>query len=373
MNPSTPPLSRRNSHMSESSHTAPSASAVNSAQNSPILPRFLVDNLTSVTRNINSNSSFSSAQNDAKQSVRFQGTQPQEPFVEMTTGLLSLSVHEPLTFSGTKIALHPDLFANFIHCQQQQQPGLERTGVKGLQMDSAVPPSPSIVTATTEVEYNDGTTPPSSEALRKRSCMLEPGDLIEIRVWDVVKDATSVYASSTVLRPSGVSLSGNKQSRPLDRVRFAAEAASSSGAMTQEASATNMAATRADSPSSRGHESVYSSNTNMGQLAYPSPTDKTTSDAPSFTSSTYLYKTRPDIPYGGKILMEFPASSLSSGGTTGAGSGISADEDHGAKCGSSRVYELRTSFIMKVGKHTLSAIKENSRSQISLLRQGMLG
>lgn len=369
MIPGTPPLSRRNSQLSESSHGGPSATAGSSPnQNSvsPAPPELMVNSVTSaatraaLNNSVDASSSVSGTQNDPKQPVRFEvAHQPQEEcFVEMTTGLLSLSVHEPLTFNGTEIALHPDLFANYFSFQQQQ-PGLECAPLFSSaksSIDSAVFPTPNVAS---DIDYADGASTQTGEAQRKRKCMLEPGDLIEIRVWDTVKDPSSAYAASRVLRPNG-----NKQSQPIEGER---PLAASGGLSRHETLSATAAEVGIDPLLSRGQESLQSDQ-NTTQTAHPSAeTETTTSGALSFPFSSYLHKTRTDVPYGSKILMEFPSTSHASGGT-----GVGPDEDHGIKSSAStKVYELRTSFVMKVGEHSLAAIKENSRSQISMLRQGM--
>lgn len=78
------------------------------------------------------------------------------PEVPLSTGLVSLSIHEALTFDGVELALHPDVFVS--------------------------------VPSTTKLDagiHDDGTKSPgtSEQVQTKQHNRIRPGDLVEIRVW----------------------------------------------------------------------------------------------------------------------------------------------------------------------------------------------
>ena len=116
----------------------------------------------------------------------------------LTTGLLSLSVHEALTFDGTEIVLHPDLFVD---------PRRISTGVSGSPVitapaggqgilplhrsassDNSLPHhAPHLdIKSSYPDDVKQGSTYPSGANIRRR---IEKGNMLEIRVWDALPGA----------------------------------------------------------------------------------------------------------------------------------------------------------------------------------------
>lgn len=102
-----------------------------------------------------------------------------------TTGLLSLSVHEALTFEGTEIALNPDILGDLQGNARQSKLG---------NISSSVSVKSSGVTHTIRSTSNDSSDHPEDDGIFVSSPMsrstsrrkLEVGDMIEIQVWDPI-------------------------------------------------------------------------------------------------------------------------------------------------------------------------------------------
>lgn len=328
-----------------------------------------------------------------------------KPPVILTTGLLSLGIHEELTFNGTEIALHPDLFAShsLLHHHQQQ-----------ISHPTCIASTPSSVRLPTT-------------ALESSTIM--PGDLVEIRVWDTITDFP---CTSTEFDDVNVSL-------PQPKLSFADSDSAQNPYI--DTSTTNNNNYAPDPSSSTTNSSVSSSlpANPLGQnggddvdsdgpqhLLHPeeaslvseaacTTTTAAPTDAAAHTAETtsgtppYLYRTVSELPDGHSILMEFPSSMVLSSSLSAlsiplittttlpilldTAASTASNHKHTNSTGSAatnlsslqhhpelinhqpyqthsnkKLYKLRTSFIIKVGKHF--ALKENSRTQISLLRQG---
>jgi hypothetical protein len=118
-----------------------------------------------------------------------------------TTGLVSLSVHEALTFDGVEIALHPDLFSDPNHPRQ----GVVGRPIGNASIGSSVIQNPlhrrtgsdSLVAVPSDDNKTDSDVKPPivnsasfSTTNSFPSKRLEVGDMIEIRVWDQLPGST---------------------------------------------------------------------------------------------------------------------------------------------------------------------------------------
>lgn len=111
----------------------------------------------------------------------------------LMTGLLSLNIHDSLTFEGTELCLHPDLFpAAEVHSQQTRSTSHKPSSAAGddnLKSGGATASTGSGATATGSVVG------------------LAVGDMIEIRVWDPIpRDASSGLKSPSTLRGGNTKL-----------------------------------------------------------------------------------------------------------------------------------------------------------------------
>ena len=114
-----------------------------------------------------------------------------------SSGLVSLNVHEALAFDGTEICLHPDLFATATTPHYEPRSSSSRAQ-SILTTNSSGPPSAAVLkqqaqdSTRTSLQWNasqeDSATtlsaPPPPPPL-------QPGDLIELCVWDVVTTTTN--------------------------------------------------------------------------------------------------------------------------------------------------------------------------------------
>lgn len=129
----------------------------------------------------------------------------------MLSGLLSLNVHEPLTFEGTEICLHPDIFQSSATTigggdgSSTVGPS-SRQSVSSLTNNGAIPSN--INASASSCCSADG----SSLTLQQDNRLLQVGDMIEILVWDPLTDQGAKITPISVLRkrhPQSPQLPGN--------------------------------------------------------------------------------------------------------------------------------------------------------------------
>jgi hypothetical protein len=238
---------------------------------------------------------------------------------DLTTGLLSLSVHEPLTFNGTKVALHPDLFSAFVpmisaaleaykHQEEKRRQEMmeeenqQQTRLRSNSNLDCPPPTikaaiPSKSSASTLSRY-----PHSETSTDKSLTIIKEGDFIEVRVWDPASADSWPHSATHNVSTFSSSMEATDPSAESDKERPALQ---------------------------------------IGTVVYFPSTDGTSTGG------------------GGQ-----PPSSSKHAMEALDGSHAPSTSDN------SRPYRLRDRFVMSVGTHTLSSIKENSRSQISVLKQG---
>ena len=331
-------------------------------------------------------------------------TDNSKPPVILTTGLLSLGVHEELSFNGTEIALHPDLFASHSlpHHHHQQ------------------PSHPTCISSTASNIRLPSTT--------KVSTTIMPGDLVEIRVWDPITDFSSTsttefadakgslqqpkltFADSDSNHNSNVDTTTANNNNTPDPASSTTNSSVSSSLPANPLGQNGGDDVDDDGPQHLLHPeevSLVSEAACTAATAAPTDTAAHTADTTSGTPP-YLYRTISELPDGHSILMEFPSSLISSSSlsalsiplittatiptldtaatntshhnhtnsTVSAPNALTSLLHHPEGMNhypfhthsNKKLYKLRTSFIIKVGKHF--ALKENSRTQISLLRQG---
>jgi hypothetical protein len=116
----------------------------------------------------------------------------------LMTGLVSLNVHEALTFEGTEICLHPDIFSNNSGDAASYAPtvvGSGRHSVMSVGKDARLNLAPA---ASSEDKMFSQAGSTSSQAEGRT---LQVGDMIEVRVWDPLprsQQHTSSNASSVL-------------------------------------------------------------------------------------------------------------------------------------------------------------------------------
>lgn len=97
-------------------------------------------------------------------------------FERMKTGLLSLNIHDSLTFEGSELCLHPDLFSvPGDVASNSQQTGISKKAEDGKSSGATA---------------NSGNTTSASTAVG-----LAVGDMIEIRVWDPLPKEQAILKS----------------------------------------------------------------------------------------------------------------------------------------------------------------------------------
>ena len=96
----------------------------------------------------------------------------------VTTGLLSLNVHEALTFDGTELCLHPDLFSGTTDAPSYH--GAVVGG--GSRLSTTTTNSSNKLPLATTTLSSEMLTPVASTLSESKT--LQVGDMVEIRVWD---------------------------------------------------------------------------------------------------------------------------------------------------------------------------------------------
>ena len=141
----------------------------------------------------------------------------------LTSGLVSLNVHEPLTFEGTEICLHPDLFTPAAatatgtntrsNYQTQQQPteiypSASFPTVASSSQQPTIQPFPSVSLENGGGEVSSGASGATTVAAASSTVtaigtsvppkhLLQVGDMIEIRVWDPIQMTATIAATKS--------------------------------------------------------------------------------------------------------------------------------------------------------------------------------
>jgi hypothetical protein len=255
-----------------------------------------------------------------------------------------------------------------------------------------------------------------------------PGDLVEIRIWDPISDfsstSTTEYAdakgslqqpqltfanSDSNHNPNVYTSTTNNNNTP-DPTSSTTNSSVSSSLPANPLGQNGGDDVNDDGPQHLLHPeeaSLVSEAACTATTVAPTDTAAHTAD-PTSGTPPYLYRTISELPDGHSILMEFPSSLVSSSSlsalsiplittatipTLDTAATNTSNHNHTNSTATAptaftsllhhpegmdhhpyqthankKLYKLRTSFIIKVGKHF--ALKENSRTQISLLRQG---
>ena len=116
----------------------------------------------------------------------------------MKTSLLSLTIHDSLTFDGTELCLHPDLFAITNDVLATSQRGTSTPNINSRKASQDDPASGKGSGTNTSSSINSGNTTAAS------SMGLAVGDMIEIRVWDPLPKEQAILkgSSTTTLAPT---------------------------------------------------------------------------------------------------------------------------------------------------------------------------
>jgi hypothetical protein len=128
----------------------------------------------------------------------------------LMTGLVSLNVHEALTFEGTEICLHPDIFSSNAGDGASYAPTVSGSARH------------SVMSASKDGRMALAQASSMEESAASQSKILQVGDMVEVRVWDLLprsQQQASSSASSVLRKP---------QSQP------ASEQSSTSGSHTEE-------------------------------------------------------------------------------------------------------------------------------------------
>lgn len=147
-----------------------------------------------------------------------------ESFIMLMTGLVSLNVHEALTFEGTEICLHPDIFNNSGDGASYNAPtvsGSARHSVMSVGKDARIN-SAQAASSEDKPSSQVGPISPQGKTLRV-------GDMIEVRVWDPLPRSQQLASSnpSSVLlqRPASLAQSSTSGSQAEEPVSSGAEEA----------------------------------------------------------------------------------------------------------------------------------------------------
>jgi Vacuolar membrane-associated protein Iml1 len=109
----------------------------------------------------------------------------------LTTGILSLNIHDSLTFEGTELCLNPDLFS-------VQHGTVKRTAsTAGPHGVSNEDPQPRGIGSSSTNSGNSGNTSQHST-----NTPLAVGDMVEIRVWDPLPKEAAAASAASVKSPS---------------------------------------------------------------------------------------------------------------------------------------------------------------------------
>jgi hypothetical protein len=103
----------------------------------------------------------------------------------LTTGLLSLNIHEALACEGAELCLHPDLFITEYIVGSTTSNGASQTTRAAAAAKAAAAATAALSTGTSPATSDDAT--PTSSAQLPTAAQptgLSVGDMIEIRVWD---------------------------------------------------------------------------------------------------------------------------------------------------------------------------------------------
>ena len=328
----------------------------------------------------------------------------------LNSGLLSLSIHEALTFDDTEIALSPDLFIdNIIHntgsvstvlTNGSRQVALGGRGVTGAQNGGATrsqsskqhqSSDPSLTTASVATEqhahHHESTTTIGSNVSHRK---LDVGDMIEIKVWDPHNIRSSP--------PPSQILSQRKRPTPSSDDPASTPTVTPTQQFDQRKhSLPTSSDLRKNTPvePTGGETSTVSSPTNPPKAPPPPPPHSNPISPGNNSENNHLDNTKPPRPprRGGTpkatprmvvnptkpsrhfrdisdMTMDTDVGDLLAHASMDSHDLVlpSGEQlNHMSKISST--HTLRLSFVMMVGEKTLTSLKGNSRSQVSMLRQ----
>lgn len=121
----------------------------------------------------------------------------------VTTGLVSLNVHEALSFDGTPICLHPDLFSTVAEVPSYHS-GTTTVVAANRSKDSRLPMNATM-------SSDDTGAGKIYSSLSDSNRGLQVGDMLEIRVWDPLPKARAASSSnvSSIMRRTATHLNGS--------------------------------------------------------------------------------------------------------------------------------------------------------------------
>jgi hypothetical protein len=310
----------------------------------------------------------------------------------LTTGLLSLNIHEALTFDGTELCLHPDSFVS--------EPGSSNNSQQTrAALSQKNPDDPK------------GGTPSGSLAGAQSVSPLAVGDMIEIRVWDPLpKDATkSPNASASVLRKTA-----SRQSLPATVTSTVAATAATTAPVELQATQTSTTSLHTDQNDASITASSIEKDLEKEANSYSAPTGITSDDQPPPTKTVVTTPALPPVFPRGRantntsdvakslkpppLHRRIPSTSSAIHATVPSQKSpkltrhsreisdmtidthqldivdlqqTESNEDDGDDNWSkvSTTHKLRLSFVLLVTEKTLTTLKGNARTQVSMLRQ----
>jgi Vacuolar membrane-associated protein Iml1 len=339
----------------------------------------------------------------------------------VTTGLVSLNVHEALSFDGTPICLHPDLFST-VGDLPSYHSGTTTVVAANRGKDSRLP-----LNSTMSSEDTAGRI---YSTLSDNNKGLQVGDMLEIRVWDPLPKthaASSLNASSIMRQRAAPQMnhSNSSASQPTS-------VASSSSSVMETPSALNAnnsmqysdgSVTDITEVEDAGKQEIVDLSTassgdpsqsvvSLTPISSPIPPSKTMGTAgegaatelppvaprgrantaenarnivakpPLQRRTTATQQPRSSKPRHVRDLSDMTAdTAYGTAGTTTLDSsqqlvdfhlpmGVSAgDDDEDLWLTLSHTHRLRLSFVMLVTEKTLTSLKGSARAQVSILRQ----
>jgi hypothetical protein len=312
----------------------------------------------------------------------------------LTTGLLSLNIHEALTFDGTELCLHPDLFVSEPGSSNNSQQTRATLAQKNPDEPKGGTPTGSLAGAQ-----------PQSVA------PLVVGDMIEIRVWDPLPKEATKSPNASVLHKT-------RQSLPTTATPSSTMPVTVPVELQTTQTSTNSSNAESDTYTDLNEASITASNIEKSlekkakSNSVPTGTGTTSDDQPLPTKTGIVAPALPPVFPKGRtntsdgaksvkpppLHRRIPSNSSTIHGTVPSQkspkltrhsrdlSDMTSDthqldiadlqqtesnEDDGdanwAKV--STTHKLRLSFVLLVTEKTLTTLKGNARTQVSMLRQ----
>jgi hypothetical protein len=142
----------------------------------------------------------------------------QSSSISISTNLVTLSVHDSLTFDGVEIAINPDVFItkSSVPPQHSRNPSYVSNATQFISIPPPSPilPAPHMIASPIMLGTPVNVQRPNDDSSRsidspKLNTTIQPGDIVEIKIWDKkTRHTNQSSSSSSSLSPDG---KGRKQ------------------------------------------------------------------------------------------------------------------------------------------------------------------